>query len=99
MTWAAENSSSATVYTMKWTYVQNGKGWGDYTAGRLHAGADIDMHGFTIRNASFPGGGITQTIRYVQVLQMNSNGTVQRWGANGKMVFTNGILTDLTYYT
>ena len=57
------------------------------------------MHGWKIINPSFEDGGITQTINYVQVLRMNSDGTVAEWGANGMMRFKNGILVDLTYYS
>ena len=96
MTWANKESASASSYTMKWTYAN--KTIGDYSAGKLHAGCDIDMHGWKILNPSFEDGGITQTINYVQVLRMNSDGTVASWGENGMMRFKNGILVDLTYY-
>lgn len=99
MTWAAMDSSGANVYTMKWTYVQKGKGWGDYTAGRLHAGADIDMHNYTLRNVNFEGGGINGTIRFVQILSMSSDGTVSRWSNGCSMTFKNGILTSGTWYS
>lgn len=98
MTWSAKATSGANMYTMKWSYVQKGKGWGNYTEDTLHAGCNIDMHGWKIVNPSFEGGGINATIHYVQVLSMNSDGTVATWGSNGKMEFKNGILTDLTYY-
>lgn len=97
MTWANKDSAADDVYTMKWTYCS--KQSGNYAAKALHAGADIDMHYFTLKNVKFEGGGITATIEYVQVLRMNSDGTVASWGSNGKMVFKNGILVDLTYYT
>lgn len=99
MTWAAKAASSDTYYSMKWTYankylpMSSGGGW---NSGKLHAGCNIDMHNYKIENL---GGGITKTIHYVQVLAMNSDGTVARWGSNGMMEFTNGQLTNLTYYT
>lgn len=96
MTFSAKKTANASTYSMFWTYAL--KTVGGYTAGKLHAGCDIDMHGWKLINPSFEDGGITQTIRYVQVLQMNSDGTVQRWGSNGMMRFKNGILVDLTYY-
>ena len=96
MTFAAKKTANASTYSMFWTYAL--KTVESYTAGKLHAGCDIDMHGWKLINPSFEDGGITQTIRYVQVLQMNSDGTVQRWGSNGMMRFKNGILVDLTYY-
>ena len=92
MTWASKDSSSANVYTMKWTYVQKNKGWGNYTSGELHAGCNIDMHGWTLKNPSFEGGGINGTLNFVQVLKMSSDGTVASWSNGCKMQFKNGIL-------
>lgn len=98
MTWAAEDSSNASAYTMKWTYVQKNKGFSNYTAGKLHAGCDIDMHGWTLINPSFEGGGINGTINFVQIISMDSDGTVNRWSNNCKMQFKNGILISGTWY-
>jgi hypothetical protein len=97
MTWASQDSSSANVYTMKWTYVQKGKGWGNYTAGELHAGCNVDMHGWTLKNPSFEGGGINGTLNFVQVLKMSSDGTVASWSNGCKMQFKNGILISGTW--
>ena len=97
MTWASKNSSSANVYTMKWTYVQKGKGWGNYTAGELHAGCNVDMHGWTLKNPSFEGGGINGTLNFVQILRMDSDGTVASWSNGCKMQFKNGILISGTW--
>lgn len=97
MTWASKDSSSANVYTMKWTYVQKGKGWGNYTAGELHAGCNVDMHGWTLKNPSFEGGGINGTLKFVQILRMDSDGTVASWSNDCKMQFKNGILISGTW--
>ena len=97
MTWASKDSSSANVYTMKWTYVQKGKGWGNYTAGELHAGCNVDMHGWTLKNPSFEGGGINGTLNFVQILRMDSDGTVALWSNGCKMQFKNGILISGTW--
>lgn len=97
MTWASKDSSSANVYTMKWTYVQKGKGWGNYTAGELHAGCNVDMHGWTLKNPSFEGGGINGTLNFVQILRMDSDGTVVSWSNGCKMQFKNGILISGTW--
>lgn len=97
MTWASKDSSSANVYTMKWTYVQKGKGWGNYTAGELHAGCNVDMHGWTLKNPSFEGGGINGTLKFVQILRMDSDGTVASWSNGCKMQFKNGILISGTW--
>lgn len=99
MTWASKDSSSANVYTMKWTYVQKDKGWGNYTADELHAGCNVDMHGWTLKNVSFEGGGINGTINFVQILKMSSDGTVDSWSNNCKMQFKNGILISGTWYS
>lgn len=98
MTWASKDSSSANVYTMKWTYVQKGKGWGNYTAGELHAGCNVDMHGWTLKNPSFEGGGINGTLNFVQILRMDSDGTVASWSNGCKMQFKNGILISGTWH-
>lgn len=97
MTWASKDSSSANVYSMKWTYVQKGKGWGNYTAGELHAGCNVDMHGWTLKNPSFEGGGINGTLKFVQILRMDSDGTVASWSNDCKMQFKNGILISGTW--
>lgn len=97
MTWSSKDSSSANVYTMKWTYVQKGKGWGNYTAGELHAGCNVDMHGWTLKNPSFEGGGINGTLNFVQILRMDSDGTVASWSNGCKMQFKNGILISGTW--
>ncbi len=98
MTWASKDSSSANVYTMKWTYVQKGKGWGNYTAGELHTGCNVDMHGWTLKNPSFEGGGINGTLNFVQILRMDSDGTVASWSNGCKMQFKNGILISGTWH-
>ena len=98
MTWAAQDYSGANTYTMKWTYVQKNKGWDNYTAGRLHAGCDIDMHNWTLRNVSWPDGSISGTINFVQVLSMNSDGSVNQWSSNCSMQFKNGILIKGRWY-
>lgn len=98
MTWAWREISNDDGYTMKWTYCT--QQCGNYEADMLHAGADIDMHAFKIKNVEWEGGGITATMEFVQILEMDSSddGTVKRWGENGKMQFKNGILVDLNYY-
>lgn len=97
MTWASKDSSSANIYTMKWTYVQKGKGWSNYTADELHAGCNVDMHGWTLKNPSFEGGGINGTLNFVQILRMDSDGTVASWSNGCKMQFKNGILISGTW--
>lgn len=95
MTWAVEKTSSASSYSMMWTYAN--RTVGNYTAGRLHSGCDIDMHGWTLRNPSFEGGGINGTINFVQIKSMASDGTVNTWVNGCKMQFKNGILISGTW--
>lgn len=95
MSWAVAKTSTATSYTMMWTYTN--KTAGSYTAGMLHAGADIDMHNYTLRNVSFENGGITGTMNFVQIAGMNSNGTASSWYNNCKLQFSNGILISGTW--
>ena len=90
MTWAVKETSTASTYTMMWTYAN--KTTGNLTGGRLHAGCDIDMHNYRLRNVQFEGGGLTGTLNFVQVLSVNSNGTVTGWANGCQMQFQNGIL-------
>ena len=95
MTWAAQKTASSSNYTMVWTY--SNKTAGNYAANKLHAGADIDMHNYYLRNVNFEGGGINGTLVFTQIVSMNSNGTAGRWYNNSKLVFQNGILIDGTW--
>lgn len=97
MTWAAKDSSNANVYTMKLTYVQKNKGWSDYTSGELHAGCNLNMHNWTLKNVNFEGGGINGTMNFVQIARMSSDGTVASWYTGCQMVFKNGILVSGTF--
>lgn len=99
MTWAAKASASSSTYTMKWTYVQSGKGWGDYASNTLHAGCNIDMHHYTLKNVNFEGGGINGTLNMVQPLSVNSDGTLSQWSNGCKLQFQNGILVSGTWYS
>lgn len=90
MTWAVKETSTANTYTMMWTYAN--KTTGNLTGGRLHAGCDIDMHNYRLRNVQFEGGGLTGTLNFVQVLSVNSSGTVTGWANGCRMEFQNGIL-------
>lgn len=98
MTWAAKQSSTSDTYTMKWTYVQNEKGWSDYTSNTLHAGCNIDMHYYTLKNVNFEGGGINGTLNMVQPLSVNSDGTLSKWSNGCSLQFKNGILISGKWY-
>ena len=65
----------------------------------LHLGCNFYAHGFKVIKPQWEEGfGTTATIHYVQVLDVDEYGKVRRWGENGRMVFKNGILMDLTFY-
>ena len=94
----AQISESDIIYTTKWTYVQDGQAWENYAENTLHAGCDVDMHYYTLKNVNFEGGGITGTLKMVQPLEINSDGTLQRWSNGCKLQFQNGILVSGTWY-
>lgn len=94
MTWAAQPKAH-TDYDMKWTYAR--RKLSNMAAGMLHAGCDIDMHGWRLRNVSWPDGGIDGTIDFVAVKSMGSDGHAQRWTSGCRMQFKNGILVSATF--
>lgn len=96
MSWSYKKNRNDKSYLMKMTYAS--ANFDNYTGDAVNMGCNIDMHNWTLKNPSFEGGGITKTINYVQVLAVNSDGTLQTWGSNGRMGFKNGILIDLNYY-
>lgn len=96
MSWSYKKNRNDKSYLMKMTYAS--ADFDNYTGDAVNMGCNIDMHNWTLKNPSFEGGGITKTINYVQVLAVNSDGTLQTWGSNGRMGFKNGILIDLNYY-
>lgn len=89
MCWA---NRDGTTYTAKLIY--SAKAFEDYTADRVNVGCDLDMRGNTLRNVKFEGKGITGTLNFVQVKEVNSNGTLQKWSNNCKLEFKNGILVS-----
>lgn len=66
-----KESQNADVYTMKWSYCT--QQCGNYEANMLHAGADINMHFFTLRNVSFEDGSISGTLTFKQPLEVGSD--------------------------
>lgn len=95
MAFAQKSSASANAYSTMLCFSRANSIYNTYG---IHMGCDIDMHYFKIKNVSWEEGGITATMEFVQILEVDSSGAVKRWGTNGKMVFTNGILTGLNYY-
>lgn len=96
MAFAQEKTENAGSYTTMLCFSRANSIYDTYG---IHLGCDLDMHYFKLKNVSWEKSGISATINYVQVLEMNSDGTAARWGRNGKMVFSDGRLVDLTYYT
>lgn len=94
MSWNVEKKYNDDVYTMIWTYANNS--FGPYSYNTLNAGCDIDMNGHTLRNVSFEGGGISGTLRFIQVSQIYSDGGISEWG-NCYMRFKNGILVESSW--
>lgn len=77
MSWSNKESQNADVYTMKWSYCT--QQCGNYEANMLHAGADINMHFFTLRNVSFEDGSISGTLTFKQPLEVGSDGKLTKW--------------------
>lgn len=100
MTWAVKESSSASLYTMKWTYSRATlTGASGYTANRLNAGCDIDMHYYYLRNVKLSGivasngyNGWTGEIPIVTKIVNNSDGGITWYTSS--ITVSNGIITS-----
>lgn len=108
MAWATQESASSSEYSMFLAYAKSElpmDGGGSWSADTIHISRRSDFHNYVIKNAYIDpdsggaNGGITATINFVQVLAMNSDGTVARWGSDARMVFKRGMLVDLKYYS
>lgn len=62
----------------------------------LHAGADINMHFFTLRNVSFEDGSISGTLTFKQPLEVGSDGKLTKW-STATLGFKRGILVSGTW--
>lgn len=92
MSWANKESANGSTYMMKWAYCT--QQCGNYEANMLHAGADINMHYFKLRNVSFEDGSCTGTITFVQPLKVDSStGALKRW-STATLEFKRGILVS-----
>lgn len=94
MSWSNKESQNADVYTMKWSYCT--QQCGNYEANMLHAGADINMHFFTLRNVSFEDGSISGTLTFKQPLKVGSDGKLTKW-STATLEFKRGILVSGTW--
>lgn len=87
MSWANKESANGSSYMMKWAYCT--QQCNNYEANMLHAGADINMHYYKLRNVSFEDGAINGTLtiqatfsseqRWNIVKMVNSNIDIQEW--------------------
>lgn len=91
MSWSNKESRNADVYTMKWSYCT--QQCGDYEANMLHAGADINMHFYKLRNVSFEDGSISGTLTFRQPLEVGSDGKLTKW-STATLEFKRGILVS-----
>lgn len=89
MSWANKESANGSSYMMKWAYCT--QQCNNYEANMLHAGADINMHYYKLRNVSFEDGAINGTLTFKQPLVVNSDGTLSKW-STATLTFKNGIL-------
>lgn len=94
MAFAQKESASASAYTTMLCFSRANSIYGTYG---IHLGCDLDMHGFTLKNPSFEGGGISGTMNFVQIQGMSSDGTASSWVNGCKMQFKNGILVSATF--
>ena len=89
MSWANKESTNGSSYMMKWAYCA--QQCNNYEENMLHAGADINMHYYKLRNVSFEDGAINGTLTFKQPLAVNSDGTLSKW-STATLTFKNGIL-------
>lgn len=96
MAFSQEESANAGSYTTMLCFSRSNSIYSQYG---IHLGCNLYAHGFKIVDPQWETGfGVNATINFVQILGMNSDGTVSRWGSNGRMVFKDGVLMDLNYY-
>lgn len=89
MSWANKESANGSSCMMKWAYCT--QQCNNYEANMLHAGADINMHYYKLRNVSFEDGAINGTLTFKQPLAVSSDGTLSKW-STATLTFKNGIL-------
>ena len=96
MAFSQEESANAGSYTTMLCFSRSNSIYSQYG---IHLGCNLYAHGFKIIDPQWETGfGVNATINFVQILGMNSDGTVSRWGSSGRMVFKDGVLMDLNYY-
>lgn len=105
MSWGYKESSSATSYAIKWLYAASSlpysSGSGSFTANNLHAGCDVDMHNYNLKNVifkdwGFDEGTISGTVSGYYVTSFNSDGTAATW-RGFSLTFNKGILKSASW--
>ena len=94
MAFAQKESASASAYSTMLCFSRANSIYDTYG---IHLGCNLDMHGFTLKNPSFEGGGINGNLTFKQPIGVNSDGTLSEW-STVKMTFKNGILTSGSWY-
>ena len=103
LTWSARRSSNANTYTMKLTYINQSTAGFDYT-NRLYLGCNLDGNGYRAYNLYIDPdtggayGGITKSMTFVQIISMNSDGTIGSWSNGCTMNFKHGLLVGARWY-
>lgn len=103
MSWATRPSVSDDTYYMKWTYFDEElrTSTGTINADTLSAGCSIDggnwpaKHLLLDSSSSGAVSGITSSFRFVQILQMQSDGRAANWAGDAYMSFQRGFLIGL----
>lgn len=93
MFWGAQNPGGGN-YMAVMVYDRNGT---IYDRNSMNICRDLDLHWWKLKNVNWPEGGIDGTLHFVQILSMNSDGTVGRWVNDCSLRFVNGILVDATF--
>ena len=94
MTWAYKETDGATEYSTIWTFARSGTMYGSFG---LHAGCDIDMHNYKIKNVeveNLSAGGYKAwdgTIPIITDIQSNGDGTITWW--RGTVNVRTGVIT------
>ena len=99
MSWGWKTNENDSAYTVKWLYaaseIPKSDGSGNFAANTLHAGCDIDVHKYALKNVTlkdwgFDGGSITDSFSGIYITAVNSDGSFdyRRFG----LTFKSGIL-------
>lgn len=99
MTWAVAESSSASTYTMKLSYIN--QAFGGFSTDTIALGCDLDGRNYTAHNfyidpdSGGASGGITNTLSGMLPTSINSDGTVAHWTTNVRLQFKRGLLVGM----